>query len=99
INFEYSSKVRLILSMTVVEMLSDAKVNRTEDELNLIDKMVGDIENSDLDKNKKKSLRLAIEGCKNLSISSACKKLVKSKLGRKRAEDFYRLYEYRSRIV
>ncbi|MBB1343823.1 hypothetical protein H5158_19620 [Pseudoalteromonas sp. SR45-6] len=99
IKFEYSSKVRLILSMTVVEMLSDSKVTRTEEEIKMIDSFVNEIEDSNIDKNKKQSLRLAIEGCKNLSISNACKKLVKSKLGRKRAEDFYRLYNYRSRVV
>lgn len=99
IKFEYSSKVRLILSMTVVEMLSDPKIFRTKEEIELIDKMIDDIEASDIDDNKKKSLCLAIEGCKSLSISNACKKLVKSKLGRKRAEDFYRLYNYRSRVV
>lgn len=99
IKFEYSSKVRLILSMTVVEMLSDSKIIRTKEEIKLIEKMITDIEISDIDNNKKISLRLAIEGCKSLSISNACKQLVKSKLGRKRAEDFYRLYNYRSRVV
>lgn len=99
IKFEYSSKVRLILSMTVVEMLSNSKLSRTEEEMRLIDSLVDKIEESDIDNNKKQSLSLAVNGCRNLSISNACKKLVKSKLGRKRAEDFYRLYNYRSRVV
>ncbi|GGW27089.1 hypothetical protein [Vreelandella hamiltonii] len=99
IRFEYSSKVRLILSMTVVEMLSDPKNTRTPEEIELIDKLMSDVEISDIDENKKKSLSLAIAGCKSLSISNSCKKLVKSKLGKKRAEDFYRLYNYRSRVV
>lgn len=99
IKFEYSSKVRLVLSMTVIEMLAEKNIKRSEEEIKIIDSLTNKIENSSLDSNQKKSLSQAISGCKYYSISNLCKKLIKNKLGKDRVNDFYELYKYRSQIV
>ncbi len=99
IKFEYSSKVRLILSMTIIEMLADKNMERSEEEIKIINSFIKELEKSSIDNNRKKSLTQAISGCKYYSISNLCKKLVKNKLGKERVKDFYELYEYRSQIV
>lgn len=99
IKFEYSSKVKLVLSMTVIEMLAERRILRSGSELEVIEKFKKEIEESSLDNNQKKSLSKAISECSYYSISNLCKKMIKQKLGKERTDEFRTLYEYRSKII
>lgn len=99
IHFEYSSMVRLILSMTVIEMLAGPGGRRSTDELTIIDELVSKIQQSSLDEGQKESLVKAVGGCKGYSIGNSCRKFIKLKLGKEQARKFNDLYDYRSRLV
>lgn len=99
IKIEYSSKSRIILSMTVIEMLAGENALKSEEEVAMIEKLEQVIENSSLNNNKKESLKNSLILCKKDSIGKTCRKLVKEHLGRKESEEFYKLYNYRSEVV
>jgi hypothetical protein len=99
IHFEYSSMVRLILSMTVIEMLAGSGGRRSNEEQAVIDELVQSIQKSALSKDQKESLALAVGGCKKYSIGKSCRKFVGQKLGKDQAKAFNDLYNYRSRLV
>jgi hypothetical protein len=99
IHFEYSSMVRLILSMTVIEMLAGSGESRSNKEQAVVDELVQKIQESSLTKDQKKSLALAVGGCKKYSIGKSCRKFVSQKLGKDQAKAFNNLYNYRSRLV
>jgi hypothetical protein len=99
IHFEYSSMVRLILSMTVIEMLAGSGGGRSNEEQAIVDELVQKIQESSLSKDQKESLALAVNGCKKYSIGKSCRKFVGQKLGKDQAKAFNELYNYRSRLV
>jgi hypothetical protein len=99
IHFEYSSMVRLILSMTVIEMLAGPGGRRSYDEQAVVDELIQKIQESSLTKDQKESLALAVGGCKTYSIGKSCRKYVSQKLGKDLAGAFNNLYNYRSRLV
>ncbi|QZA78496.1 hypothetical protein K4H28_03510 [Deefgea tanakiae] len=99
IHFEYSSMVRLILSMTVIEMLAGSGGRRSNEEQEVVDELVQKIQESSLSKDQKESLALAVGGCKKYSIGKSCRKFVRQKLGKNQAEAFNELYNYRSKLV
>ncbi|HBO0950892.1 hypothetical protein [Pseudomonas aeruginosa] len=99
IHFEYSSMVRLILSMTVIEMLAGSGGRRSDEEQAVIDELVQKIQESSLSKDQKGSLAQAVGGCKKYSIGKSCRKFVSQKLGKDQAKAFNDLYNYRSRLV
>lgn len=99
IHFEYSSMVRLILSMTVIEMLAGSGGLRSNKEQAVVDQLVQKIQESSLSKDQKDSLALAVGGCKKYSIGKSCRKFVSQKLGKDQAKAFNDLYNYRSSLV
>jgi len=99
IHFEYSSMVRMILSMTIIEMLAGSGEKRTTDELVVIDELISRIQQSSLEKDQKVSLAKAVNGCKSYSIGNSCRKFIKRKLGKEQAMKFHDLYDLRSKLV
>ncbi|WP_447749961.1 hypothetical protein [Aeromonas veronii] len=97
--FEDSLINKIILSMTVIEVLSD-KVPRTDQELQVLDYLMSAMEQKpDIDDKTKTSLSNALDSIRFQSISKSCKALVKNLLGGKDAKLFYKLYDYRSQLV
>ena|GEM_PF-4234464 len=97
--FEDSLINKIILSMTVIEVLSD-KVPRTDQELQVLDYLMSAMDQKpDIDDKTKASLSNALNSIRFQSISKSCKTLVKNLLGGKDATLFYKLYDYRSQLV
>ncbi|SGY95953.1 HEPN domain-containing protein [Moritella viscosa] len=97
--FEDSLINKIILSMTVIEVLSD-KVSRSDDELEVLDCLSNVLhEKSDVDQCTKQAIIQALNSIRVQSISKSCKILVKDLLGGKDAKLFYKLYNYRSQLV
>ncbi|WP_336989201.1 hypothetical protein [Aeromonas hydrophila] len=97
--FEDSLINKIILSMTVIEVLSD-KMPRTDQELQVLDYLKSAMEQKpDIDDKTKASLSNALDSIRFQSISKSCKALVKNLLGGKDAKLFYKLYDYRSQLV
>ncbi|WP_316674892.1 HEPN domain-containing protein [uncultured Tolumonas sp.] len=97
--FEDSLINKIILSMTVIEVLSD-KVSRSDEELRVLDYLTNVLdEKSDIDQSEKESITKALTSLRYQSISKSCKALVKDLLGSKDAKLFYKLYDYRSQLV
>ncbi|WP_429135681.1 hypothetical protein ACQXXB_07895 [Aeromonas veronii] len=97
--FEDSLINKIILSMTVIEVLSN-KESRSDEELKVLDYLAKVLhDRSDIDLNTKSSINQALESSRYQSISKSCKVLVKSLLGKKDANLFYNLYNYRSQLV
>lgn len=97
--FEDSLINKIILSMTVIEVLSN-KVRKSDEEQKGIDYLVNIVdEKNDIDENTKKKLIQSLDSARNESIGKSCKTLVKNLLGGKDAKSFYNLYEYRSQLV
>lgn len=93
--FEDSLINKIILSMTVIEVLSE-KISRPNEELKVLDSLVSTLDdNNDIDKN----IKQALNSIRFQSISKSCKILVKDLLGRKEVKLFYKLYDYRSQLV
>lgn len=97
--FDDSLINRIILSMTSIEVLSN-KISRPETEIKVIDRLIEKLHAMpDVNNQIKESLTKSIVSIKNQSISKSCKLLIKQLLGKKEAEKFYQLYEFRSQIV
>ncbi|RTN76008.1 HEPN domain-containing protein [Enterobacter asburiae] len=96
--FDESLINRIILSMTAIEVLTD-RVLRDEKEIKTIDFLTNIMNKMDVDDNTKASLAKGLNSLKLQSISKSCKKLVHTTLGRRDAELFYKLYDYRSQLV
>lgn len=97
--FEDSLINKIILSMTVIEVLSD-KVPRTDQELQVLDCLMSVMEQKpDIDDKTKASLSNALNSIRFQSIGKSCRTLVKNLLGNKDAKLFHNLYEYRSQLV
>lgn len=97
--FEDSLINKIILSMTVIEVLSN-KLKKSDEEQKGIDHLVNVVnENNDIDENTKKKLIQSLDSARTESIGKSCKTLVKNLLGRKDAKLFYNLYDYRSQLV
>ncbi|WDF99836.1 HEPN domain-containing protein [Pectobacterium carotovorum subsp. carotovorum] len=96
--FDESLINRIILSMTAIEALTD-RVLRDENEVKTIEFLTKIMNKMDVDDNTKASLEKGLNSLKFQSISKSCKKLVHMTLGRKDAELFYKLYDYRSQLV
>lgn len=97
--FEDSLINKIILSMTVIEVLSD-KVSRSDEELRILDYLSNVLdEKSDVAQSEKEAITKALTSLRYQSISKNCKILVKDLLGGKDAKLFYKLYDYRSQLV
>ena len=97
--YEDSLSSKIILSMTVIEILSE-KTSRDDEELRALDFLVMSMnESNDFDSKVKASLIRTLESMRFQSIGKSCKYLVKSLLGKKDSELFYTLYDYRSQLV
>jgi hypothetical protein len=97
--YEDSLASKIILSMTVIEVLSE-KASRDDEELRALDFLVMSMnESNDFDSKVKASLIRTLESMRFQSIGKSCKYLVKSLLGKKDSELFYTLYDYRSQLV
>lgn len=97
--YEDSLSSKIILSMTVIEILSE-KTSRDDEELRALDFLVMSMnESNDFDSKVKTSLIRTLESMRFQSIGKSCKYLVKSLLGKKDSELFYTLYDYRSQLV
>lgn len=89
---------RVILSMTAIEVLTD-RVHRSKNEIKAIEFLTKVLNIMDVDDETKTSLTNGLKSLEFQSIGKNCKKLVHTTLGRKDAELFYKLYEYRSQLV
>lgn len=96
--FDESLINRIILSMTAIEVLTD-RVLRDENEVKAIEFLTNIMNKMDVDDNTKASLEKGLNSLRFQSISKSCKKLVHTTLGRRDAELFYKLYDYRSQLV
>lgn len=97
--YEDSLASKIILSMTVIEVLSE-KESRDDEELRALDFLVTSMnEVKDFDSKVKASLIRTLESMRFQSIGKSCKYLVKSLLGKKDSQLFYTLYDYRSQLV
>lgn len=96
--FDDSLINRIILSMTSIEVLSE-KTLRPESEIEALDYLIDHLEKTDFEESIKNSLKRSLALMKSQSIGKNCKTLVKKLLGRKDAEKFHKLYEYRSQLV
>lgn len=97
--YEDSLVSKIILSMTVIEVLSK-KAYRDSKEQKALDFLVQSMnETKDFDPEVKTSLTRTLESMRFQSIGKCCKSLIKSLLGRKDSELFYKLYNYRSQLV
>lgn len=97
--FEDSLINKIILSMTVIEVLSN-KISKSNEEQKGIDYLVSAVNNNnEIDNNTKKKLIQTLDSARTESISKNCKVLVKHLLGGKDAKLFYKLYDYRSQLV
>lgn len=97
--YDDSLTSKIILSMTVIEILSE-KVYRADEELRALDFLVKAMsEENDFNPNVKSSLTRSLNSIRVQSIGKSCKSLVKSLLGKKDAQLFYKLYDYRSQLV
>lgn len=97
--YEDSLTSKIILSMTVIEVLSE-KACRDDEELRALDFLVKSMnEVNDFDPKVKASLTKSLESMRFQSIGKSCKYLVKSLLGKKDSQLFYKLYDYRSQLV
>lgn len=97
--YEDSLASKIILSMTVIEVLSE-KASRDDEELRALDFLVASMNKvNDFDSKVKASLTGALESLRFQSIGKSCKYLVKSLLGKKDSQLFYKLYDYRSQLV
>ncbi|MGI8472399.1 hypothetical protein [Pectobacterium brasiliense] len=89
---------RIILSMTAIEVLTD-RVLRNKNEIEAIAFLTNILNVMDVDDEIKASLTKGLKTLEFQSIGKNCKKLVHATLGRKDAELFYKLYEFRSQLV
>lgn len=97
--FEDSLINKIILSMTVIEVLSE-KVSRSDDELEVLDYLTNVLhKKSDVDQHTKETITQALNSIRVQSIGKSCKILIKDLLGGKDAKLFYNLYKYRSQLV
>ncbi|MEN9373208.1 MAG: hypothetical protein RIR79_760 [Pseudomonadota bacterium] len=97
--FDDSLINKIILSMTVIEVLSE-KTLRPKTELDTLEYLARTLDGYDaIDQNTKSTLNQALKSIQFQSISKSCKNLVKDLLGGKDAKLFYTLYEYRSQLV
>lgn len=97
--FDDSLINKIILSMTVIEVLSE-KTLRPKTELKTLEYLACILDgNNDIDQNTKSTLNQALKSIQFQSISKSCKNLVKDLLGGKDAKLFYTLYDYRSQLV
>ncbi|AIA73517.1 hypothetical protein FF32_01275 [Halomonas campaniensis] len=97
--FEDSLINKIILSMTVIEVLTD-KVSRSDEELKILEYLTSVLdEKSDFAQSEKEAITKALASLRYQSISKNCKVLVKDLLGGKDAKLFYKLYNYRSQLV
>lgn len=96
--FDDSLINRIILSMTSIEVLSE-KILKPESEIEAIDCLMNHLKKTDLDESTKNSIQKSLELIRFQSIGKSCKILIKNLLGKKDAEKFYELYEYRSQLV
>lgn len=97
--FEDSLINKIILSMTVIEVLSD-KVSRSDKELKVLDDLTNVLgDKSDIAQSEKEAITKALTSLRYQSISKNCKVLVKDLLSGKDAKLFYKLYNYRSQLV
>lgn len=93
--FEDSLINKIILSMTVIEVLSE-RISRTDEELKVLDSFVSVLDDKT---NVGKNLIQALDSIRFQSIGKSCRTLVKCLLGGKDAKLFYNLYNYRSQLV
>lgn len=97
--FDDSLINKIILSMTVIEVLSE-KILRPKIELETLEYLARTLDgNNDIDQNTKSTLNQALKSIQFQSIGRSCRNLVKDLLGGKDAKLFYTLYEYRSQLV
>lgn len=84
--------------MTAIEVLAD-RVLRNKNEIKTIEFLTNVLNIMDVDDETKASLKNALKSLEFQSIGKSCKKIVHTTLGRKDAELFYKLYEFRSQLV
>lgn len=96
--FDDSLINKIILSMTVIEVLSE-KNYRSDNEIDAIKKLIEYLPKIISDNNTKKSLEQGLKSMMKQSISKNCRVLIKRLLGNKDAKKFYDLYNFRSQLV
>lgn len=97
--FEDSLINKIILSMTVIEVLAN-RTRKSNEEQKGIDYLVNTVnENNDIDENTKKKLIQTLDSARTETIVKSCKILIKNLLGGRDAKLFYKLYDYRSQLV
>lgn len=96
--FDDSLINKIILSMTAIEVLSE-KIMRPDNEIAVVDDLIKKMNDLDLNESVKTSIEKGMLSIKYQSISKSCKTLVKHLLGRKDAELFFKLYDFRSQLV
>lgn len=98
IMFQASFIARILLCMTVIEMLAE-KEKRCDEEIKLIDRMVILIKESSLAEEKRAPLLSCISDLRNKSISKRCQSLIEKHLGAEKGKIFKELYGMRSKYV
>lgn len=96
--FETSERAILLVLTSVIEVLAERE-QRGEDSQKAIDSMIEELQQSSLVDDQKASL---IDGLKNLrveSISRACRRFVKTLLGKDAVKEFNDAYYMRSQIL
>jgi hypothetical protein len=84
--------------MTAIEVLSE-KIMRPDNEIKVLDRLAEKMSEMEIDEKTKNSIAKALSSIRTQSISKSCKAIVRGLLGKKDAELFYALYDYRSQLV
>jgi hypothetical protein len=97
-NFEIHPEAKFVVLITIVEILS-ARIERSNEEIALVNKFLKLIEESNLEKKGKESLTNAVNNLKMESISKACKDLIKRRVDKRSAKLFGELYGISRKIL
>lgn len=97
-HFETSRRTQFLTLIVSVEALS-AREERTQEEIKHLDSLVQQTQEAQLTGAQKNSLTEALKNLKRESISKACRRLVKERLGQKPMELFQECYDIRGKIL
>jgi len=92
-------KSKLILSMTVIEILSGKQKKQSNSILTAIDHLKDEVRSMTIDTDVKDKLVNILNNGRKESISSKCYEFIKSTLGESDANDFKKIYNARSKNV
>jgi len=97
-HFESSSRARFITLVSAIEALSLRK-KRSKSELEYLDALIQQTNESELGKFSKQSLVNALSNLRDESISKACRNLIRNHLGKEAMSQFQIFYDVRSSIL